>query len=351
MSDVSAEVSHKIKNMSIICALLVVMIHVYWYNGSFCLTWLINELVSQGVAKMAVPFFFVVSGYFLAAHFDEEGWWSRETKKRIHSLVIPFFVWSILAYLILAPQNMMEDYVAHRPFGTSLSLSDGKWARLLGFDLTAMPSLGLLWYVRMLFFFVLLSPLIKAVVCKFRIIWLLLAIVLPKIVYVFTKRANLPFWEAFFEPGGASIASLFYFSAGIYIRWFKVSVHSRPLAIVCAILGIGSLIVQVIVHAYGKELLYGSMTYLRIPFLMYAVWYIMPSHPFPVWLTSSSFPIYVTHGILLPQVSCITRRCIANPQLECIARCLVVITCALVVINLLRKYFPRLTNFLFAGRG
>lgn len=41
MMGISVACSQKIKNMSFICALLVVAIHVDWYHGVFSFTWLV----------------------------------------------------------------------------------------------------------------------------------------------------------------------------------------------------------------------------------------------------------------------------------------------------------------------
>ena len=43
-----------------------------------------------GFCCLAVPFFFMVSGYFPARHFDETGWWIRETGMRMQSLPVPY---------------------------------------------------------------------------------------------------------------------------------------------------------------------------------------------------------------------------------------------------------------------
>ena len=161
MPSISEANSQKIKNMSVVCALLVVTIHVGWPKDEVCFTWFVNELVQHGVARIAVPFFFVVSGFFISAHFSERGWWKVETAKRIYSLVVPFFLWCGIAFLLISPLSIVADLMAHRPFGTNLPVSDGRWLMAIGLDLSVCPNLIPLWYVRCLFLFVLLSPLFK----------------------------------------------------------------------------------------------------------------------------------------------------------------------------------------------
>ncbi len=351
MSSVSAETSQKIKNMSVICALLVVMIHVSWSREILSPTWFINELVKEGVARIAVPFFFVVSGYFLAAHFDEEGWWRRETKKRIHTLVIPFLMWSIIAYLALLPIEMVADHLAHRPFGTSVALTDWRWAKLLGIVPWIPPRHYPLWYVRALFILVLLSPLIKMGVRKFKIGWLLFWFIAPKIVSMLVTSGS--YWNGFFTYGLPLVGGMFYFSLGVYLRSFKVSVRSRALFILCVILcvvcGAAILIAQVILRARGIDFPM-KISYLRVPALMYAVWYIMPSRPFPEWLTACAFPIYVMHIILLRPAYLVLKYFSVGQQTAAILTCLTGMVLAIAITNLLRKFAPRVSNFLFAGR-
>ena len=348
MSCVSAETSQKIKNMSIVCALFVVTIHVSWARESVCLTWLINELVAQGIARIAVPFFFVISGYFLAAHFDEEGWWSHETKKRVRSLVVPFFLWNILAFLMYLPQSLLKDYVEQEPIGSYIT-QNWLWTRVLGFDLSTTPLDGPTWYMRCLFFFVLLSPLFKIGIRRLRIGWILFAFFVARIPR-FLLNDPESFWTGFFNLGGLSLGDIFYFFVGIYLRDFKIQIRSKPLFVVCAVYSIGFLVARTILHAYGMETPFGIGS-LFLPAMMYVIWYVMPSCSLPKWLASCSFPVYVLHIIILRPVVAVLKRCPLDAQIKSILACIIGIVASIIVTNLLRKYLPRVSNFLFAGRA
>lgn len=78
------------------CALLVVSIHCGFGSFDNGLGWWIHQVFSSGYSAIAVPFFFVASGFFLAAHINEKRWWKTEVVKRARSLAIPFFCWAIL---------------------------------------------------------------------------------------------------------------------------------------------------------------------------------------------------------------------------------------------------------------
>lgn len=154
----SETVSNKIKNMSIVCAMLVPFIHVGRPSVVGSPGWWIYQFTAEGVSRIAVPFFFICSGYFLSNHFADAGWYSVEIKKRIKSLIVPYLFWSLIFYLyiyalsLVAPDNPICYRVVKRmPIVSRLLLS-------LGLSPEKLPMLYPLWYLRFLFLMVLVSP-------------------------------------------------------------------------------------------------------------------------------------------------------------------------------------------------
>jgi len=92
--------TEKVGVLSFAFALAVVVIHCSWTADS-TFGRLLILLFRDTLARMAVPFFFVCSGYFLARHFDEEGWWRREVGKRIFSLGAPYVFWTLALAVVL----------------------------------------------------------------------------------------------------------------------------------------------------------------------------------------------------------------------------------------------------------
>ena len=61
------EISQKIKNMGLLCAILVVFIHIEWpINYKISVGWLMYHLFNDGLSAIAVPFFFFLSGFFVS---------------------------------------------------------------------------------------------------------------------------------------------------------------------------------------------------------------------------------------------------------------------------------------------
>lgn len=243
----------------------------------------------DGLCRMAVPFFFTVSGYFLSAHFDEEGYWLREVQKRVRSLAVPYVLWNVIAFVLLVPVIAAADYVGHRSFGTNIPISGGRWVRAVGLDPTRMPFLVPLWYVRCLFLFVLLSPFFKAVVTRTRTIWLLFSF------GVLLLYASGCFGNGDFFRYGYSLSGSFYFSLGIALRSLHVPFRaSKWRGVMSSIMGIVLLVGKLEFANVGVNLLE-----LAIPFLLYAVYCLIPDAEWPSWLTKTAFPIFLMHDIVI----------------------------------------------------
>ena len=122
-------------------------------------------LFQEGLCRLAVPCFFFISGYLFFTKLHSWDWsvWKTKIRRRLKSLLIPYLLWNILAFLAY------WGYAALQEGGVPFSQEFAKYGGIRMFLSTgggipissqAFPVNGPLWFIRDLMYFVLLTPLI-----------------------------------------------------------------------------------------------------------------------------------------------------------------------------------------------
>lgn len=204
-------------------------------------------LLSEGICRIAVPAFFLISGYLFFVNLEQwdKDVWLGKIKRRIHTLLIPYLIWNILgiAYTCISPY---VGAVIENPESLLSVFQQRGWLRLfwdsnrvmeqwnpapvncIGITMhTGMPANTPLWFIRDLIVINLLSPLIYLLVkhtkeygvCVLGILFLL--------------NIGIP-------VEGFSIIGIFFYSLGAFYAIFSKgmveSFHKlRPVSYVLAI--------------------------------------------------------------------------------------------------------------------
>lgn len=293
--EISIETSQKIKNMSLLSALLVILIHIKWVGNDFGVVEFLYQIVRNGICNVAVPYFFVVSGFFIARRFDDTGWWRQAISKRIRTLLVPYMLWSIITVLAF---YVIDVVIVNLLSGNSVTIPSLRdmatgFMQILGLDLTRMPRVFPFWFIRALFLLVLISPLIKKLLERFGGVFVI-ALFIGYIAVTFINDSSL---RTLFECG-FSIHAVFYFAVGIYIARYNISSPSRVANLCLCSLG-ACLFVLRIVLAYIEPKYAGLLGAVSLPLVLYLVWCCIPQTQLPVWLTSCAFPIYMMHLLFI----------------------------------------------------
>ena len=343
---ISGETSQKIKNMGLLCAILVVSIHVEWpHDQPLSVGWFMYQAFAQGLSSIAVPFFFVVSGFFLASHFNDDNWYRQEITKRVKTLLVPFVFWSIFALVAQLPLSIVADKIAHRPFGTSIFvMHNTNWLRILGLDFTDYPIHVPLWYVRCLFLFVLTVFVFKCGIAKFGYVWLIAAFIFNLIGNHIPNEIICNFFSRGYSTNG-----IFYFSVGLLLHKFSQTITSRRYAVLCGSIGVCLLTLK-LVFAYNAWQFETCIGKLSLPFLLYFTWCIMTVSKLPQWLIACSFPIFLMHTIALSYIGIAMKHLPTGTTSAAFVGFIGSIIISMAIAAFLRRFLPRFANVIFGGR-
>ncbi len=173
MTPLDHEASVRLRLLNFPLIVGVVYIHAYGTTISFAgrtlglerldsLTDFVRILISQGIARLAVPMFFLISGYlFLAGTQWSVQVYGRKLAARARTLLVPFLFWTVLGVVIrFLGQSIpaVQDYFV----GSGPLVADYSPFALANavLGLTSMPEAYHFWFIRDLMVLMILSPLL-----------------------------------------------------------------------------------------------------------------------------------------------------------------------------------------------
>lgn len=267
MIEVNAVTSCKFRQMSFLCACMVVMIHSTTIPPLGTFQWWVSFLIGkEGLCRIAVPSFFVMAGFFLVGHVDEVGWYGRAVKTRIQSLLIPFYIWTIFGVLFSCAIACGIRLVGYSQYNGPIAFPEftGEWI-VINLGLNPFVQIGVLWFVRALFIFVLLSPCLLWVS---RSCIMLLGCVILYAAFEVVQTTDLAlnnFFNYFISLRGAV-----YFMVGMVVRRsFDNLKGAHPY---CLLIGCALLVLKGVLLVLQKELASRVCDVFMVPFLMMGIW-------------------------------------------------------------------------------
>lgn len=200
--------SFKIYYSTFVLAILVIALHSSFVGfldpnlGGYSFS-LIFQRIFLTIGDAAVPTFFVISGYLLFSKFTLKDY-PKMLLKKVFSMIIPYFIWSILSFLFIRIIIPLANHESIELTFESVSLD------------ILLAKCGIhLWFVRTLMVYFVFSPILYFAF-KYLKRWSIFIPIIVFIVYLFFRPEynGILFWIPLFIVGS-------------YLSYFDVAVMNK----------------------------------------------------------------------------------------------------------------------------
>ena len=159
--------------------------------------------LSEALTRLAVPVFFIISGYLFFYKLQQFNYkiYVGKLKRRLKSLLTPYLIWNILAYIFIITKTLFPQLFPNIDENNILSIKyfiKGLWT----LDTGGCPHLYPMWYVRDLMVMVILSPIIYYSIKKAKLIFIII------LFLIYISPLQIPI----------GLGGIFFFSLGAYLN-------------------------------------------------------------------------------------------------------------------------------------
>jgi surface polysaccharide O-acyltransferase-like enzyme len=355
-------------------ACLIVLLHAQILEPTFRpntvdsgFAYAVRVFFSEGICRVAVPSFFLISGYLFFKNLEQwdNNIWLGKMKRRFHTLFIPYILWNLLgiAYLCVSPYF---GTVTETPGSLVSFFQERGWLRLfwdcnrimeqwnppavniLGITMhNGMPANGPLWFLRDLIVINLCSPVIYVFVKHTR----RLGLFVMGILFI------LNIW---FPMEGFAVIGFLFYSVGAYFAIFsKEMVDFFRKVKWLSYVGATVLLILLVV-TFGRH---GSNQYILRLFQLFGVTatfnlasdLMRKEKSLCTRLADSSFFIYASHIVLISAVTFLLGKLIPSTNqvmlaLKYLLSAIITIAVCEGVYQIMKRICPVFLSFICGNR-
>lgn len=334
---ISEPLSRQLATVTFVATVLVVMCHCddFMPNKDCLVRFLGGIFTDANVAN-----FFFLSGFFVARHYAEKGWYREAIFGRLRTLGIPYLVWCLIYLGIYGCASLVGAY---HPQADMFDVR-----RVFGVGLLTPPIDFALWYIKTLFYFIVVSPLFFWLQNRYRVAFPI--VVVAALVFKIFPVGSSPLFDHCFNIVGFVC----------FLLGAEMAFHSEVRNVFLRVGGMaGSVsLIAWIVGALCVNCLMGSLKLVLHPlyvlFAVYCLQRIVACTSFRIGeaFAKASFVIYASHLIILKLVSPLINNLIGGVPVLCFLILVAVSVLGGVVLTMaLRKLSRPTLALLTGGRG